>query len=152
VDAVLGGFWNVEGIELAQKKRRPRIIRVDRAGVPTYDELVLVANQDALERDGKRIRAFIGAIARATKRLQRDPAAGATALVKANPDLDPRLQRASVRATLPLFVPARGKPFGYQDPGEWQAFAGWMRDNRLLKEIPDAGGAFDNSLLPGGGL
>ncbi len=152
VDAVLGGFWNVEGIELAQKKRRPRIIRVDRAGVPTYDELVLVANQDALERDGKRIRAFIGAIARATKGLKSNPAAGTRALLKANPDLDPRLQRASVRATLPLFMPVRGKPFGYQDPGEWQAFAAWMRDNRLVKNIPDAEGAFDNRFLPGGGL
>jgi len=152
VDAVLGGFWNVEGIELAQKKKRPRIIRVDRAGVPTYDELVLVANQDALERDGKRIRAFVGAVARATKALERNPREGIKGLLGANPDLNPKLQRASVRATLPLFLPKAGKPFGYQDPAEWKAFAGWMRDNRLVKDIPGARGAFDNRFLPGGGL
>jgi putative hydroxymethylpyrimidine transport system substrate-binding protein len=151
-DAILGGFWNVEGIELAQKKRKPRIIRVEKAGVPTYDELVLVANEDALERDGKNIRSFVGAVARATQALKRDPAAGTDALLKANPGLDPKLQRASVKATLPLFLPAKGDPFGYQDPGEWQAFAGWMRDNRLLTNIPDARGAFVNRYLPGGGL
>lgn len=150
VDAVLGGFWNVEGIELAQKKRKPRIIRVDRAGVPTYDELVLVANQDALGRDGKRIRAFVGAIARATRALKRNPGRGIKGLLDSNPDLSPRLQRASVKATLPLFLPKAGKPFGFQDPAEWQAFAGWMRDNRLVTKLPDARGAFDNRFLPGG--
>lgn len=152
VDASLGAFWNYEGVQLRQQKRKPRIIRVDRAGVPTYDELVLVANQDALERDGKRIRAFVGAVARGTNALERDPEKGIAGLLKANPDLDPKLQRASVKATLPLFLPAKGKPFGYQDPGEWQAFAAWMRDNRLITKIPDARGAFDNRFLPGGGL
>lgn len=152
VDAVLGGFWNVEGIELAQKKRKPHIIRVDRAGVPSYDELVLVANADALERDGTRIRAFVGAIARATKALKRNPDAGIKGLLRANPDLDAKLQRASVKATLPLFLPKAGKPFGYQDPAEWRAFTAWMRENRLVKKIPDADEAFDNSFLPGGGL
>ena len=52
VDATLGAFWNYEGVELRLKGRRPRIIRLEKAGVPTYDELVLVANADALERDG----------------------------------------------------------------------------------------------------
>ena len=77
---------------------------------------------------------------------------GHPGLLKANPDLDPRLQRASVRVTLPLFLPAKGKPFGYQDPEEWQDFAGWMHDNKLTTRIPDANGAFDNRFLPGGGL
>ena len=43
--------------------------------------------------------------------------------------------------TLPLFLPAKGKPFGYQDPREWQAFPAGMRDNRLVTKIPDARGA-----------
>jgi putative hydroxymethylpyrimidine transport system substrate-binding protein len=152
VDAILGGFWNVEGIELAQQHRHPRIIPVNRAGVPTYNELVLVANQDALDREGKSIRSFIGALARATSALDRDPRSGTDALLRANPDLDPKLQRAAVKATLPLFLPASGKPFAYQDPHQWQAFAGWMHDNRLITHIPDATGAFDNSFLPGAGL
>jgi len=152
VDATLGAFWNYEGVQLRQQKKKPRIIRVDRAGVPTYDELVLVANADALERDGNRIRAFVGALARGTTALERDPDKGIQGLLKANPDLDPKLQRASVKVTLPLFLPAKGKPFGYQDPREWQAFAGWMSDNRLITKIHDARGAFDNRFLPGGGL
>jgi putative hydroxymethylpyrimidine transport system substrate-binding protein len=152
VDATLGGFWNYEGIELRQRKKRPQIIPVDRAGVPTYDELVVVANADSLDRDKDKIRRFIGALARGTAGLDKDPAKGIQGLLRANPDLDPKLQRASVKATLPLFLPAPGKPFGYQDPGDWQRFTAWMRENKLLNKIPDASGAFTNRLLPGQGL
>jgi putative hydroxymethylpyrimidine transport system substrate-binding protein len=152
VDAILGGFWNYEGVDLRMRKRKPRIIRVNDAGVPTYDELVLVANQDALERDGGKLRAFIGALQRGTLALQRDPAKGIQGLLDANRDLDPKLQRASVKVTLPLFLPPRGKPFGWQDPKAWSNFADWMRENKLLERAPDAAGAHTNKLLPGAGL
>jgi putative hydroxymethylpyrimidine transport system substrate-binding protein len=152
VDAILGGFWNYEGTELELRKRDPRIIRMERAGVPTYNELVLVANEDALDRDAGRLRAFIAALSRGTRELRRDPDAAIEGLLRANRDLDPKLQRAAVKVTLPLFFPPRGKPFGYQDPEQWEAFAGWMRENKLTTEQPDASGAFTNELLPGAGL
>jgi putative hydroxymethylpyrimidine transport system substrate-binding protein len=152
VDATLGAFWNYEGAQLRLAGRKPRIIRMDQAGVPTYDELVLVANESALERDGGKIRAFVSALARGTRQLARDPDRGLQPLLDANPDLDPKLQRAAVKLTMPLLLPPTGRPFGWQDPGEWQAFAAWMRENRLLTRIPDAGGAFTNELLPGQGL
>jgi putative hydroxymethylpyrimidine transport system substrate-binding protein len=152
VDATLGAFWNYEGTELRLKDRDPRIIRMERAGVPAYDELVLVANEDALERDGGRIRAFISALARGTQDLAQEPARGIHALLHDNPDLDPKLQRAVVRVTMPLFLPPSGKPFGYQDPAGWQEFTAWMVENRLLTDTADATGAFTNELLPGGGL
>jgi putative hydroxymethylpyrimidine transport system substrate-binding protein len=152
VDATLGAFWNYEGTELRLKGRDPRIVRMEKAGVPTYDELVLVANESALERDGGRIRAFVTALTRGTRQLARDPQQGIEALLDANPDLDPKLQRAVVRVTLPLFLPEQGRPFGWQAPGEWQTFAAWMRENGLLEELPDATGSFTNEYLPGEGL
>ena len=152
VDATLGGFWNYEGTDLRLKKRRPQIIRVERAGVPRYDELVLVANEDALERDGGRIRAFLGALARGTRDLRRDPETGIKPLLRADKGLDARLQRAVVKVTLPLFSPPKGKPYGYQDPGQWNRFVAWMRENKLVRNLQDARGAYTNELLPGGGL
>ena len=152
VDAILGGFWNYEGVDLRQRGKHPRIIRIERAGVPDYDELVLVANEDALRRDGPKLRAFIGALSRGARALRRDPDGATDGLLEANPDLDAKLQRASVKATLPLFLAPKGKPYGYQDPAGWQDFTAWMRENKLLEKLPDARGSFTNELLPGAGL
>jgi putative hydroxymethylpyrimidine transport system substrate-binding protein len=120
--------------------------------VPTYNELVLVANADALERDGDKIRAFIGALSRGVRDLREDPDAAIEGLLEANPDLDPELQRASVKVTLPLFVAPEGKPFGWQDPAEWDAFGAWMQEKNLLENPPDVRSSYDNGLLPGSGL
>ena len=152
VDAVLGAFWNYEGTELRLKRKRPQIIRMDDAGVPTYTELVLVANEDALERDGDKLRAFIGALSRGTRDLRASPDAAIEGLLEANPDLDPELQRAVVKETLPLFFPPEGEPYGWQDPEQWDAFSAWMKDNDLLESPPDPEMAFTNELLPGAGL
>ena len=152
VDAVLGAFWNVEGTELRARRRNPQIIRVERVGVPTYDELVLVANEDSLERNGSRIRRFIAALARGTRDLRRDPRSGIEGLLRANRGLDPRLQREIVAVTLPLFLPPRGRPYGFQDPREWREFGRWMREHGLLERPPDARRALRNDFLPGEGL
>ena len=54
VDAVLGVYRNVEGIQLQLRGLHPTIIPVDRAGVPTYDELVLVASTTAARAPTRR--------------------------------------------------------------------------------------------------
>ncbi|HWH43716.1 MAG TPA: ABC transporter substrate-binding protein [Thermoleophilaceae bacterium] len=152
VDAVLGAFWNYEGTELRLRKRDPRIIRMEEAGVPPYNELVLVANKGSLEQKGDEIRRFIGALAAGTKDLERDPAEAIRGLLDANRDLDRKLQRAVVKTTLPFFLPPKGKPFGWQDPDEWEEFATWARENGIIKRLPTPGEAYTNELLPGEGL
>jgi putative hydroxymethylpyrimidine transport system substrate-binding protein len=150
VDATLGAFWNYEGTDLRLKKRDPRIIRVDQAGVPPYDELVFVASEDAVEDRAGAIRGFLGAVARGTAELRRDPKKGLDALLRANRDLDPKLQEAVLKVTLPLYAPPKGRPFGWQEPREWQAFGKFMRDAGLISRGAD--GAYTNDLLPGSGL
>jgi putative hydroxymethylpyrimidine transport system substrate-binding protein len=151
VNAILGGYWNYEGVQLRLDKKHPHILRLEQVGVPDYDELELVANADGLEQSRDKLRRFIGALARGVKFLRRDQNAAVDALLKANPDLDPQLQRASVRVTLPALQPPAGKPFGWQDPAQWGAFATWMNKNGILKK-DNATGAFTNQLLPGEGL
>jgi putative hydroxymethylpyrimidine transport system substrate-binding protein len=144
VDAVLGAYWNYEAVQLRQKGRNPRVIRIEQAGVPTYDELVIAANERDVRDHPDRIRKFLAALKEGTAELASKPG---DALLKANPDLDPRLQRASVHATLPYFEPADGHPHGYMDPGEWRAFTTFMHSNGLLK-LSAPGGSFTNALLP----
>jgi putative hydroxymethylpyrimidine transport system substrate-binding protein len=154
VDATLGAYWNYEAVQLAQQHKRPKVIRMETVGVPTYDELVIVARQDDLTRaGGARVRRFMRALAQGMKALRRDPASGITPLLRANRDLDRRLQEASVKATMPVFFPAdTGKPFGYMDPAEWGAYGDWMARNRLVRKPPDAPRALTNEFLPGEGV
>jgi putative hydroxymethylpyrimidine transport system substrate-binding protein len=153
VDATLGGFWNVEAVELRQRKKHPWVRPVDRLGVPDYDELVLVARDSAVEDRRDDLRLFISATARGANEARHDPAGAARAVQKANPDLKERLTRESVRETIPAMFPEkRREPWGYLDPVLWRNFGGWMVDNQLLKDLPDIDSAITEDLLPGAGL
>ncbi|MFP5362345.1 MAG: ABC transporter substrate-binding protein [Thermoleophilia bacterium] len=153
VDAVLGMFWNVEGVELRRQDKDPEILRMDEIGVPTYNELVVVARAQDVRARGPLLRRFMRALARGHEIVRRDVGAGVDALVKANPDLNRRLQRAQIQATLPVFFPAdRDRPFGFQDPREWQRYAQWMADNDLLPSTKTSERAFTNEFLPGEGI
>jgi putative hydroxymethylpyrimidine transport system substrate-binding protein len=155
VDATLGAYWNYEAIQLAQQRKRPKVIRMDEVGVPTYDELVIVARQGdlAANEGGAKVRRFMRALAEGMKALRKDPNTGIEPLLRANKDLDRRLQEASVKATMPVFFPAdTSKPFGTMNPAEWAAYGDWMARNRLLRNAPDAGAALTNEFLPGQGI
>jgi putative hydroxymethylpyrimidine transport system substrate-binding protein len=148
--AMLGGFSNVEGVDLRLRGKDPVVTPVDELGVPTYDELVLVASEDQLEEDAQSIRLFIAALARGTSAAAANPKAAAKALAEANPDLDPKLTRAELAATLPLLDPPGGKqPYGYMGPSAWSEFSGWMRDNALIDGLPPTAELLSDAYLPG---
>jgi putative hydroxymethylpyrimidine transport system substrate-binding protein len=150
VDATLGGYWNVEKIQLQQLHKNPTAIPVDQAGVPTYDELVLVARQAELANKGALIRRFVQALGRGYASARANPAAGIDALVSAG--AQPRkLTDATVRASLPAFFPAAGKPFGWMDPAQWHAFGQWMLQHKLISHDPHAESALTNEFLAGQG-
>jgi putative hydroxymethylpyrimidine transport system substrate-binding protein len=154
VGATLGAYWNYEAIQLAQQRKRPKVIRMERAGVPTYNELVIVARESDLnaETGGAKVRRFMRALTQGMNALRKNPDSGIDPLMRANRDLDRRLQEASVKATMPVFFPAsRAQPFGFMNPTEWAAYGDWMARNRLLRTPPDAGRALTNEFLPGQG-
>jgi putative hydroxymethylpyrimidine transport system substrate-binding protein len=153
VDAVLGAYWNYEAIQLAQKGKRPNVIRVNQAGVPTYDELVLVVRQSTLVSHPDVIRRLVQAMARGYESARSDPARAVANLVHANPGLDPKLETAAVGATLPAFFPADAtKPWGWQDPVQWSAFGQWMLSNHLITNPAAVADASTNEELAGQGL
>jgi putative hydroxymethylpyrimidine transport system substrate-binding protein len=154
VAATLGGFWNYEAIQLQQMHKHPLVIPVDKAGVPTYDELVLVVREDEARKRGQDLRAFLQALTRGEREVRADPAAAAALVVKANPSLQQKLQLASIEQTLPAAVPSQaGKPFGWQSAPAWSSFGRWMFDHALLKHNPNSAlPPFSNEFLPGQGI
>jgi putative hydroxymethylpyrimidine transport system substrate-binding protein len=151
VDATLGSFWNYEGVELERRRKDPTILRVDELGVPTYNELVIVAREEDAGERGDVLRRFLLALARGHAALREDPDSGITPLLRANRELDRGLQRASVRATLPTFFPSGDRPFGWMDADEWAAYGRWMAENDLLKRREDPRRALTTEFLPGEG-
>ncbi len=155
VAATLGGFWNYEAIQLELLHKHPVVIPVDEAGVPSYDELVLVVREEEAHHQGEDLRAFLQALARGERYVREDPEAAAKLVQAANPSLEPKLELESIERTLPAARPSEaGKPYGYQNTTQWEAFGKWMYEQGLLKGNPNATGLppFTNEFLPGEGI
>jgi putative hydroxymethylpyrimidine transport system substrate-binding protein len=152
VDATLGAFWNVEGVELERRRRDPTILRLERLGVPRYHELVIVAREEDARNKGALLRRFMLGLSRGHQALRDDPKTGIDPLLDANRDLERSLQEETVRATLPVFFPEdEDRPFGWQDPDDWFTYSRWMTENGLLRQPPDPQAGVTNEFLPGEG-
>jgi putative hydroxymethylpyrimidine transport system substrate-binding protein len=151
VDATLGAYWNVEAIELAQRGKHPNVIRMEQVGVPSYDELVLVVRRSTLADKSDEIRRFVQALGRGYESARRDPNGAVANLIRANPGLDAGFQRASLRATLPVFFPPGGRPWGWQDSSQWNAYGQWMINHHLISNPNAVVDASSNEVLAGQG-
>lgn len=148
VDAVLGVYRNVEGIQLQLRGLHPTIIPVDRAGVPTYDELVLVANSTRLRTDPayrSEAKRFVGAFLAGTASARSHPAK-ALAILKKVTASDARFLARATPATLRLLAGPKG--VGCLDPRAWQRFGAWMHAQGLLKDAIPAASVVTTDLLP----
>jgi putative hydroxymethylpyrimidine transport system substrate-binding protein len=152
VDATLGAYWNYEAIQLQQSGRHPNVIHVENAGVPNYNELVLVTTENTLARKTSELRSFVQALGRGYQSVRADPQAAVNSLVRANPSLSPKLQLASVKATLPYFFPATAnRPWGWMTSSQWTSYGQWMLSQHLITNPATIVGASTDQLLAGQG-
>jgi putative hydroxymethylpyrimidine transport system substrate-binding protein len=144
VDAVLGVYRNVEGVQLQLRGQHPTIIPVDRAGVPSYDELVLVASKTRLHDDPayrSMVKKFVAAFLAGTADARAHPSRALQILKKVTAS-DPKFLARATPATLRLL----GN--GCLSAPVWQRFGDWMHKQRLLKEPIPVSAVVDASLLP----
>jgi putative hydroxymethylpyrimidine transport system substrate-binding protein len=154
VAATIGGYWNYEAVQLRLMHKHPVVIPVNEAGVPSYDELVLVVRAGEARTDGQDLRAFLQALALGEREVRANPAAAAKLIVKANPSAEEALQLESIKQTLPAAQPANASdPYGWQEPSAWATFGNWMYSHGLLQHDPNGGlPPFTNEFLPGQGI
>ena len=119
---MLGGFSNVEGVDLRLRGKDPVVTPVDQLGVPTYDELVLVAQREQLEEDPEAIRLFLAALARGTAAAVDEPAGRDRGAARSQPRPRPEADRGRGRRRRCRCSARRadGQPYGYMDPAEWE--------------------------------
>ncbi len=151
VDAIIGAYWNIEGPDLRMKDVPVTIMKLDDHGVPRYEELVLVASEDALGDPAKAaaIRAALAGIAAGQDAAVKDVGGAVTALQKANPDIAKGPLPAQVSDTIPALIP-EGSAALRMDGAQWDALADWMRSKGLIKDQAAGSNAIDTSLLPEG--
>jgi putative hydroxymethylpyrimidine transport system substrate-binding protein len=148
VDAVIGVYRNVEGIQLQQRGLKPTIIPLDHAGIPTYDELVLVANADRIRTNAgyrSAVRRFVGAFLAGTADARQHPQQALAILEKVTASGRQFLARATP-ATLALLAGRDG--IGCMHPSQWQAFGNWMHTRSLLTHPIPAAAVMSTRFLP----
>jgi putative hydroxymethylpyrimidine transport system substrate-binding protein len=148
VDAILGVYRNIEGIELRHRGLKPTIIPLQRAGVPTYDELVLVASAARLRSDAgyaASVRRVVGAFLAGTVQARRHPAASLSIMRKVTSG-DKTVLAETTPATLALLAGPKG--VGCMSAAAWARFGAWMYARRLLKTRVAASSVMTTRYLP----
>jgi putative hydroxymethylpyrimidine transport system substrate-binding protein len=152
VQAIIGGYRNVEAIQLKLQGQTPVEFNVEDQGVPTYDELVVVAQKSKLASDpgyAAMVKDFLAGLAKGDAAAQASPSAAIAALkpvVGAGGYTD-----ADINAMVPVTVADYKNPagFGEMSTSSWQAYANWMLANKLITKAVTASDAETDAFLPG---
>jgi putative hydroxymethylpyrimidine transport system substrate-binding protein len=151
VDAAIGTYFNIEGIHIeSQTGEAPVIVKMAELGVPTYDELIIVANSERLQSDAEyadAVRRFLAAMVGATQAAQADEA-GSIATMNANTEYKSAEIDAMVPDTLPLLTSPQGLETGCFSLDAWGTFGQWMLDNALIENAVDPTTIATNDYLP----
>jgi putative hydroxymethylpyrimidine transport system substrate-binding protein len=151
VDAIVGGYRNVEAIQIAQEMgQKPTVFPASELGVPSYAELVLVANRNRLKSDpayADAIKKFLSALSSATTAAIADPG-GTTTIMEHASQYTTKFLKVSVPYTLSLIKPGPGHKVGCMSETAWQSFGNWMKSQTLITINPDASELTTDAYLP----
>lgn len=129
VDAVIGAYRNFELNQMDIEGIPGRCFYIEEEGVPTYDELIYVANPETMDRD--RIRRFLAATERATEFILNHPEESLEIFVATAPELDDALNRRAWADTLPRFAQS---PAGL-DAGRYARFEAFLQEAGLVETV-----------------
>jgi putative hydroxymethylpyrimidine transport system substrate-binding protein len=151
VDSIIGGYRNVEAIQIAQEmKQKPTVFPASELGVPSYAELVLVANRNRLASSpayASAVRNFVKALVEGTDAARKDPS-GATSIMEQVSQYKVAFIQRSVPYTLKLLTPPPGMKTGCINETAWQSFGNWMKRNHLIHITPKASLISTDKYLP----
>ena len=128
VDAVIGAYRNFELNQMALEGHPGRAFFVEEEGVPPYDELILVANSERMDKGV--LRRFLDALEQGVQYLINHPEESWALFIKGRPELDDALNRRAWGDTLPRFAlrPAA------LDRARYRRFALFLQSQGLIDE------------------
>ncbi|MGV0298010.1 ABC transporter substrate-binding protein [Klebsiella aerogenes] len=129
VDAVIGGYRNIEALELKLQGKRPVVMNVEDYGVPAYDELVIVVNK--AEVNAPKIKKFLDALQQGVSYLRAHPQQTWQRFAKAHPELNTELNQQAWLQSVPLFAT---DPAALDKP-RYDAYEQFLYNNKLVKKV-----------------
>jgi putative hydroxymethylpyrimidine transport system substrate-binding protein len=151
VDSILGGYRNVEAVQVKDQGLNPTVIPVTQAGVPPYDELVIIANADKLKSDPayqQLVRNFLAGLAKGNALAVAQPAVGIDSMKEVIKGYPAKQVQQMVDVTAPLLNNPLG--FGQMSEKSWQSFANWMLANKLITKAVNVSNVMTDKYLPAG--
>jgi putative hydroxymethylpyrimidine transport system substrate-binding protein len=130
LDAITGAYRNVEPFIYESKGVPIRLFYYEEAGVPLYDELILVANKNKLDRS--QLKKFIHALEQGTHYLINHPDECWEIFVQHYPEMNTKLNKQSWHATLPRFAMRPGA----LDEERYRKFGAYLREYKLIDVAP----------------
>lgn len=126
VDATIGGYRNFELTQMRLEGAEGRCFYIEEQGVPTYDELIFVANPEKLDKD--RASRFLNAVERGAQYMVNHPDEAWELFSSTAPDLKDELNSAAWKDTLPRFSQSPAA----LDQGRYARFEAFLKDAGLI--------------------
>lgn len=129
VDAVIGAFRNFELNQMDIVGKPGRAFYLEEEGVPAYDELIYVANKNAL--DNPALKKFLIAVEAATQFMINHPDEAWALFSATDKNLNDELNKRAWRDTLPRFAlrPAA------LDTGRYERFAEFLKGQGMIEKM-----------------
>ncbi|WP_337098782.1 ABC transporter substrate-binding protein [Paenibacillus sp. YIM B09110] len=112
-----------------------------------YYTPVLATSEKLIAEDPELVKAFVAGAAAGYQYAIDNPEDAAEVLIKAEPDLNAELVRASQKWLSPKYQDDAAQ-WGEQKLSVWENYANWMFDHKLLEKELEADKAFTNDFLP----
>ena len=129
VDAVMGAYRNVELNQMAVEGVAGKCFFVEEEGVPTYDELVYVANTSQIDKD--KVSRFLAATEKAAQYIVNHPEKSYDIFASYSTELKDELNQRAWKDTIARFSRAPAS----LDYGRWSRYETYLKDHGLVPSI-----------------
>ena len=129
IDGAMTIYRNYELLSLQDKGVHPTVFLPEQAGIPAYDELILLAQQDEAKKPW--IKAFLKGLDQGTAWLKAHPEQAWQAFIKRYPEMNTSLNHQAWQATFPAFA----KQSASFDAQRYLQMGEFLQKSHVIKNI-----------------
>ncbi|WP_286133326.1 ABC transporter substrate-binding protein [Tatumella sp. OPLPL6] len=129
IDGAMTIYRNYELLSLQDKGVHPTVFRPEQAGIPAYDELILLAQQNKAKQSW--VKAFLTGLDQGTAWLKAHPEQAWQAFIQRYPEMNTQLNHQAWQATIPLLA-QQSAAFSAE---RYQKMGDFLQQNHLISQV-----------------